>query len=239
MLTGLPPWVRSAKISRVSFAPRVLSDRGSATDWSSRRLRAGTTAASAKIGFPVNNRKNTGEFSTERRVGGWSREGEWTGFVRAAASGFVLPNLPFPPNLTWGGLSGSFGHNTAGLRGGFSCLIRAIGFVTSSWVRLAHIVPMCLPRFTWTNRRRLSRGLAIGARSGCRVRSANQRLSCRLRSAGWVRLAKPANEAVRWARPPKRATAIGRLAKYPLCAQGGKLCKGVRALGLSGRSRPI
>jgi hypothetical protein len=39
-----------------------------------------------------------------------------------------------------GGLSGSFGHNTAGLRGGFSCLIRALGFVTSSWVRLTHIV---------------------------------------------------------------------------------------------------
>jgi hypothetical protein len=50
-----------------------------------------------------------------------------------------------------GGLSGSFGHNTAGLRGGFSCLIRAIGFVTSSclgsWVRLTQIVPMCVARF--------------------------------------------------------------------------------------------
>jgi hypothetical protein len=38
-----------------------------------------------------------------------------------------------------GGLSGSFGHNTAGPGGGIPCLIRALGFVSLSRVRLAHI----------------------------------------------------------------------------------------------------
>ena len=97
-------WVRSAKTARLSRELRAAGffpTDGFATEWSFRRLRAGTTIASAKIAFPVNNRKNTGEFSTGRRVGALSREGEGTGFVRAAATGFVLPNLPFPPNLTW------------------------------------------------------------------------------------------------------------------------------------------
>src|SRR5580704_5120829 len=133
MLTGLSPWVRSAKIARLS---RELRAAGSfrpaafATDWSFRGLRAGTTAASAKIAFPVNNRKNTGEFSTERRVGGASREGEGTGFVRAAACLWVrsAQSAIFAQSDV-GGPSGSFGHNTAGLRGGFACLIRALGFV--------------------------------------------------------------------------------------------------------------
>jgi hypothetical protein len=143
MLTGLPPWVRSAKIARLS---RELRAAGSfrpaafATDWSFRRLRTGTTAASIKIAFPVNNRKNTGDFSTERRVGGLSREGEGTGFVRAAACLWVRSaQSAISAQSDVGGFSGSFGHNTAGRRGGFSCLIRALGFVTSSWVCLAHI----------------------------------------------------------------------------------------------------
>src|ERR1700730_6082889 len=153
VLTGLPPWVRSAKIARLS---RELRAAGSFRS----ELCDGLVFSKAESGHTRSERKNRLPCKQQekyrrifnRKASRWIEPRGRRDWLRACRGLWVRSaQSAISAQSDVGGLSGSFWHNSAGRRGGFSCLIRAFGFVTSSclgsWVRLTQVVPMCVVRF--------------------------------------------------------------------------------------------